>query len=988
MALYYAASRVRDSNFTPDSPYSRPPGRPLFGPLPMSQLTREDVESWLPNPSPVNTFGLVGQLFATIDGLLLVLPRNLSANGDTQIAKKCQNEQERFFLWGQGLAVDSGKLDELLDTSTELRLRVLSLLFTLGNVVHRAMLRQQGSSPGKLGKECSMLQNQLDATSTLLEGFHQRTNDSDAFSDSETSEYDNEDLLDDLTTYVDCLMDLAPALEKPAMDNPDTMALSANPEVFCAANPQALIFCRKVRDRFKQLPKFLVERLGNANAGRSDKISALSARLEQQKEIPDDFSESLFSSSHPQVTDTTSSSQPSHSLFDKVGAIRKSSAPGDAESDDGSEETFASFSTTISTVDYGRPRVPPIPNDTGSFLCPFCCTWISGVTERKAWKEHVFRDLAPYLCTFEDCTEPATLHARSQTWAQHEMSHSPSKAGADRCVFCSETQAWGTSDYFKHVSAHLREVALSVLPPRADDDDDDDDASDASEDSIANLLLTCSIQAAQLGLHSPPEQDNWQDVPDGLWGSYKPLICKLLELNHSVDDVQEFMQEHCNFTASFAEYIARLDRWYAEGWPLNYKPISNSCNPCRASMVNCNGARDPCFNCVRRGIACVYDDASSSVVAEPVVEKVAFPEAESLKAVGGEKQDTVESNPKGSQHRFWISSEGHHEHYHLKEVNRKSALSLFKMPKFTRSRAKKESDKQTHAAATLEGRYDKPTAVCGKGAFSEVQIRARLDGDKRQLYAVKCFRHLPDETEKKYTKRLTAEFSLSSSFRHPNIAHSLDLLGSEKGEYYMVMELYTGGDLYTTIMAAGKLEVLEADCFFKQLIRGIDYLHEMGVAHRDLKPENLLLTTQGALKISDFGNAECFRLAWETDAHMVSGLCGSAPYISPEEYTDKEFDARAVDVWACGIIYMAMRTGRHLWRVAKKDDDEFYARYLLGRRDEEGYGPIESLHRARCRNVVYSLLDPNPARRLTASQTLKAEWLREISVCKAGQEGM
>jgi protein-serine/threonine kinase len=140
---------------------------------------------------------------------------------------------------------------------------------------------------------------------------------------------------------------------------------------------------------------------------------------------------------------------------------------------------------------------------------------------------------------------------------------------------------------------------------------------------------------------------------------------------------------------------------------------------------------------------------------------------------------------------------------------------------------------------------------------------------------------------------------------------------------------------------------------------------------------------------------------------MVSGLCGSAPYIAPEEYVDKEFDARAVDVWATGVIYMAMRTGRHLWRVAKKDEDEFYARYLEGRRDEEGYAPIESLHRvspyptpfpnrptstnnpqARCRNVIYSILDPNPTRRITASQVLKSEWGREIKLCKAGEEGI
>ncbi|POS76671.1 serine/threonine-protein kinase hal4 [Diaporthe helianthi] len=300
---------------------------------------------------------------------------------------------------------------------------------------------------------------------------------------------------------------------------------------------------------------------------------------------------------------------------------------------------------------------------------------------------------------------------------------------------------------------------------------------------------------------------------------------------------------------------------------------------------------------------------------------------------------------------------------------------------------KKGAPKET---VTLVEKYGKCQEVVGRGAFGIVRISHKklegLPGEK--LFAVKEFRRRPEETEKKYSKRLTAEFCISSSLRHPNVIHTLDLLKDAKGDYCEVMEFCAGGDLYTLVLAAGKLEVQEADCFFKQMMRGVEYMHEMGVAHRDLKPENLLLTTNGGLKITDFGNGECFRMAWENDAHMVSGLCGSAPYIAPEEYIDKEFDARAVDVWACGVIYMAMRTGRHLWRVAKKDEDEFYARYLKGRRDEEGYGPIESLHRARCRNVIYSILDPNPTRRITASQVLKSEWGREIKLCKAGEEGL
>jgi len=252
-----------------------------------------------------------------------------------------------------------------------------------------------------------------------------------------------------------------------------------------------------------------------------------------------------------------------------------------------------------------------------------------------------------------------------------------------------------------------------------------------------------------------------------------------------------------------------------------------------------------------------------------------------------------------------------------------------------------------NASATLVEKYGKCQEVVGRGAFGIVRIsHKKLDnGGGEKLFAVKEFRRRPDETERRYSKRLTSEFCISSSLRHPNVIHTLDLLKDAKGDYCEVMEYCAGGDLYTLVLSSGKLEVQEADCFFKQLMRGVKYLHEMGVAHRDLKPENLLLTTRGVLKITDFGNGECFRMAWEQEAHMVSGLCGSAPYIAPEEYTDKEFDARAVDVWACGVIYMAMRTGRHLWRVAKKDEDEFYARYLEGRRDEEGYGPIESLHR-------------------------------------------
>ncbi|KAL4734309.1 kinase domain-containing protein [Aspergillus similis] len=368
-----------------------------------------------------------------------------------------------------------------------------------------------------------------------------------------------------------------------------------------------------------------------------------------------------------------------------------------------------------------------------------------------------------------------------------------------------------------------------------------------------------------------------------------------------------------------------------------------------------------------------------------------------------------------AQKRFEILPDNSHRH-HLKSTRRQEKLtdllrdmlggrkkddhaedqqlSLMStwIDQFKSERDKLAADKKggPNATASLVDKYGKCQEIVGRGAFGIVRISHKVDpkdSKSEQLYAVKEFRRRPQETSKKYQKRLTSEFCISSSLRHPNIIHTLDLLQDAKGDYCEVMEYCAGGDLYTLVLAAGKLEVAEADCLFKQLMRGVEYMHEMGVAHRDLKPENLLLTTHGALKITDFGNGECFRMAWEKEAHMTAGLCGSAPYIAPEEYVEKEFDPRAVDIWACGVIYMAMRTGRHLWKLARKEEDEFYRRYLEGRKHEDGYAPIETLHRARCRNVVYSILDPNPSRRINSSQILKSEWLREIKLCQAGEEG-
>lgn len=465
-------------------------------------------------------------------------------------------------------------------------------------------------------------------------------------------------------------------------------------------------------------------------------------------------------------------------------------------------------------------------------------------------------------------------------------------------------------------------------------------------------------------------------------------------------------------------------------------PPPNGIAPLPAANGDAQKAKKPTMTSRLSSMFGKRDESKESAKAALVAEKNAEVKAANSAAARPQlvSQPSTSGKTGGTTppyRRFWVNDDGMHEH-HLKVARRQEKLSDMFQNLMGKRREGSHSDEQplslmanwvdvmrnekeklaeqknsaTNTSQTLVQKYGKCQEVVGRGAFGIVRVAHKTDAKdpkREQLYAVKEFKQRPGESAKKYQKRLTAEFCISSSMQHPNVINTLDLLQDDKGTYCEVMEYCSGGDLYTLVLAAGQLEVVEADCFFKQLMRGVEYMHEMGVAHRDLKPENLLLTQHGSIKITDFGNGECFRMAWEKEAHMTAGLCGSAPYIAPEEYVDREFDPRAVDVWACGIIYMAMRTGRHLWRQAQKGEDEFFDRYLEDRKEEAGYRPIEVLRRVctallhslllltctqrQCRNVIYSILDPNPTRRLTAHQVLFSEWVKEIKVCRAGDEG-
>ncbi|KAL4784920.1 kinase-like domain-containing protein [Aspergillus varians] len=219
----------------------------------------------------------------------------------------------------------------------------------------------------------------------------------------------------------------------------------------------------------------------------------------------------------------------------------------------------------------------------------------------------------------------------------------------------------------------------------------------------------------------------------------------------------------------------------------------------------------------------------------------------------------------------------------------------------------------------LNSRYGKLGKVLGSGAGGSVRLLKRnSDG---VTFAVKQFRDRHSwETQKEYSKKVTAEFCIGSTLHHGNIIETLDII-HEGTHWYEVME-YAPFDLFAIVMT-GKMSKEEVACSFKQILSGVAYLHGMGLAHRDLKLDNVVVNEHGIMKLIDFGSAVVFRYPFENDIVNASGIVGSDPYLAPEVYDEKKYDPRPTDVWSLAIIFCCMSLRRFPWKQPRISDNSY-----------------------------------------------------------------
>ncbi len=197
--------------------------------------------------------------------------------------------------------------------------------------------------------------------------------------------------------------------------------------------------------------------------------------------------------------------------------------------------------------------------------------------------------------------------------------------------------------------------------------------------------------------------------------------------------------------------------------------------------------------------------------------------------------------------------------------------------------------------------------VLGQGGMGVVYLARDIHTDHSiVLKAVrKELAHRPD-----IRARMLAEGKALAQIDHPNVVH-LNAVVAQGEDLWLVMQFIDGETLDKIIGTAkdtGGMPIDRAVRLFRQIASGVGAAHQEGVIHRDLKPANVIIRKKdGVAKVMDFGIA---KLPNDPDGAITKGVIGSLWYMSPEQVTGRrDLDARC-DVYALGILFYQMLTGR------------------------------------------------------------------------------
>ncbi|MCX4240406.1 serine/threonine-protein kinase [Paraliomyxa miuraensis] len=210
------------------------------------------------------------------------------------------------------------------------------------------------------------------------------------------------------------------------------------------------------------------------------------------------------------------------------------------------------------------------------------------------------------------------------------------------------------------------------------------------------------------------------------------------------------------------------------------------------------------------------------------------------------------------------------------------------------------------------GNYE-VVGLLGKGAMGEVYEGRDPGLGRRVALKILGARH---RESREFKERFLREGRALAAMNHPNIVQIYQI-GDYQDRPFLAMEFLDGEDLGQAIKKRGPINPGDAAEVIRQAAIGLGQAQQAGVVHHDVKPSNLVVTTQGAVKVTDFGLAKALQEDLSITATGV--FVGTPDYLAPEQAMGEEVDARA-DVYALGCSLFHMCSGHPPFRKGGQDD--------------------------------------------------------------------
>ena len=253
----------------------------------------------------------------------------------------------------------------------------------------------------------------------------------------------------------------------------------------------------------------------------------------------------------------------------------------------------------------------------------------------------------------------------------------------------------------------------------------------------------------------------------------------------------------------------------------------------------------------------------------------------------------------------------------------------------------------------------------GEGMFGKVKLGVHsLTNEK---VAIKIFDKgkIKNEKEAEYIER---EISILKKLNHYNTIKLYNII--QNGNFIFLIQEYVPNGELLHFFENSEINLKENEIckIYQQIISGIEYLHEVGIAHRDLKLENILLNYKRDIKIIDFGLSNKYN---KENEELLQSSCGSPCYAAPEMIKGIKYHGIDTDIWSSGIILYLMLCKSFPFN--DKNNSKLYQKILGGKFNLPNYLSNDA------KDLICKLLKVNPSERIKINEIKKHPWFNLIN---------